>query len=247
MFFETKALICDVIREIYHETGGTVGHREMQVFLRKRGIMLSKATVHKYMNKEMHLQSVCRRKKPGYKKCHNNKIFPNLLEQNFSAEFKNRKWCTDFTYLYLTNGTVRYNCSIIDLYDRSIVASKNGRYITSELAVDTLKKALIATGCNADELILHSDQGSQFTSTVFTGFCEKAGITQSMSKAGCPYGNAPMERYFNTLKNELIYLYRFDTAGELDLAVSEFAYNRYNQVRPHSYNNYLTPFEKRFA
>ena len=136
--------------------------------------MLSKTTVHKYMNKEMHLQSVCRRKKPRYKKCHNNKIFPNLLEQNFSAAFKNRKWCTDFTYLYLTNGTVRYNCSIIDLYDRSIVASKNGRYITRELAVDTLKKALIATGCNADELILHSDQGSQFTSTVFTEISRKS-------------------------------------------------------------------------
>ena len=51
--------------------------------------------------------------------------------------------------------------------------------------------------------MLHSDQGSQYTSKEFTEFCEKLGITQSMSKAGYPYDNAPMERYFNTLKNDL--------------------------------------------
>ena len=66
-----------------------------------------------------------------------------------------------------------------------------------------------------------------------------------MSRASCPYDNAPMERYYNTLKTELIYQYRFETAAELDYAVSEFAYDWHNQVRPHTYNGYLTPFEKR--
>ena len=55
----------------------------------------------------------------------------------------------------------------------------------------------------------------------------------------------PTERYYNTLKIELIYQYRFETAAESEYAVSEFAYDRYNQVRPHTYNGYLTPFEKR--
>ncbi|WP_443028016.1 IS3 family transposase [Stomatobaculum longum] len=50
-------------------------------------------------------------------------------------------------------------------------------------------------------------------------------------------------RYYNILKNELIYQYRFETAAELDYAVSEFAYDECNQVRPHSYSEYLTPFE----
>ena len=66
-----------------------------------------------------------------------------------------------------------------------------------------------------------------------------------MSRAGCPYDNAPMERYYHTLKTELIYHYRFETAAEPNYAVSEVAYDCYNQVRPHSYNGYLTPFEKR--
>ncbi len=65
------------------------------------------------------------------------------------------------------------------------------------------------------KLLVHSDQGSQYTSKEFTEFCEELGITQSMSKAGYPYDNAPMERYFNTLKNDLIYQHYYRTEEEL--------------------------------
>lgn len=77
-------------------------------------------------------------------------------------------------------------------------------------------------------LIVHSDQGSQYTSKEFTEFCEEHGITQSMSKAEYPYDNAPMERYFNTLKNDLIYQHYYHTEEELYKAVEEFAYVQYN-------------------
>ena len=59
--------------------------------------------------------------------------------------------------------------------------------------------------------MIHSDQGSRYTSKEFTEYCEGLGITQSMSKAGYPYDNAPMERYFNTLKNDLIYQHYYHT------------------------------------
>ena len=246
-YHRRKNEICREIKGIYHETSGVIGHRGMQIFLARKGIFLSKTTLHKYMNKELHLQCVCRRRKPGYKKGHAHKIFPNLLNQNFYVTKPNQVWCTDFTYLYLANGSVRYNCSVIDLYDCSVLASKNGRWVTSDLAIQTVKKALHATKADTSNLILHSDQGSQFTSLDFILFCKDCGITQSMSRAGCPYDNAPMERYYNTLKTELIYQYTFHTVDALDYAVSEFAYNWYNQIRPHSYNGYLTPYERRFG
>lgn len=66
-----------------------------------------------------------------------------------------------------------------------------------------------------------------------------------MSKAGYPYDNAPMERYFNMLKNELIYLHDYPSKEALYASVEEFAYVWYNHVRPHSYNGYKTPFEAR--
>ena len=100
--------------------------------------------------------------------------------------------------------------------------------------------------CYLSNLLVHSDQGSHYTSKEFTEFCEKLGITQSMSKAGYPYDNAPMERYFNTLKNDLIYQHYYHTEDELYTAIEEFAYVQYNHVRPHSYNNYKTPYEARY-
>ena len=148
----------------------------------------------------------------------------------------------------MTDGSKRYNYTIIDLRDRSIVASITERDITADLAKRTLAKAINSQpGIDLSKLLVHSDQGSQYTSKEFTEFCEELGITQSMSKAGYPYDNTPMERYFNTLKNDLIYQHYYSTEEELYIAVEEFAYVQYNHVRPHFYNNYKTPYEARYG
>ena len=80
-----------------------------------------------------------------------------------------------------------------------MVASETGKWITSDLAIITLEKALQSQKKKTENLILHSDQGSQFTSIQFISYCQKHGITQSRSAAGCP-----MERYYNTFKAELV-------------------------------------------
>ena len=219
----------------------------MAVYLARRGYTYSPATIHKYMNTEMGLRSVVRRKKPEYVHSKPHRIFGNKLLEDFTAEKPNQKWCTDFTYLFLKNHDVRYNCTITDLYDRSVVASITDRHITSDLAIRTLQKALDLQPVINDGLILHSDQGTQYTSKAFTEFCESVKVTQSMSKAGYPYDNAPMERYFNTLKNECTNLYEFATEDALYQKVEEFAYVDYNHVRPHSFNGYRTPYETRMA
>ena len=90
----------------------------------------------------MGLHSIVRPKKPGVKSGKPHKVFENKLDQDFHADKPNQKWCTDFTYLFLKNGDVRYNCAIIDLHDRSVVASITDRHITSDLAERTLQKAL---------------------------------------------------------------------------------------------------------
>ena len=69
-------------------------------------------------------------------------IFENKLKQDFTAEKPNQKWRTDFTYLFLKSNNARYNCTIIDLYDRSVVASITDRHITSGLVIQTLQKEL---------------------------------------------------------------------------------------------------------
>mgnify|MGYP001685746682 CR=1 FL=1 len=103
---------------------------------------MSKTTVHKYMNRELQLHSIYRRRRPAYHRGLAHKIFPNLLKRDFSPEQSNRAWCTDFTYMTLTNGTMRYHCSMIDLYDRSVVASENSSFITSFLVVRAVRMTM---------------------------------------------------------------------------------------------------------
>lgn len=224
---------------IYHENSGRPGHRMIMDLLHIMKCKISKTTIHKYMNRELKLHSIVFRKRPGYTKGHAHAIFPNLLKRNFKAEKSNTIFCTDFTYIKMADGTMRYNCSIIDLFNRGIVASLNGKEMSAELAVKTLKKAI--RNKRQNELIIHSDQGSQFTSKEFTDFCKRMNITQSMNKAGCPYDNAVMERYFNTLKNELIYHHSLRTDEELESKIYDFTFLWYNRKRPHSYNGGVPP------
>jgi transposase InsO family protein len=234
----------DKIKEIYHANDGVPGYRMMTYELNKFKIILSPNTVYAYM-KEMGLKSITRQKYV-YKKGEAHKVFADLLNRNFTALKPNEKWCTDFTYLQLSDGSKRYNCTILDLFDRSVVASVTSDRIDAKLAIKTLKTAM-SHAKGAKGIILHSDQGCQYTSKVFTKFCEQNGIIQSMSRAGCPYDNAPMERFYNTLKNEFYYLYTFNSDYVLNKCINEYIFTRYNYSRPHSYNGGLSPMQKRFA
>lgn len=198
-YHKRLAHIFELIKYVYYNNNCVIGYRAMRIFIKRYGYEVSNTTMHKYMNKELNLCAVIMHSKPGYKTGKKNKIFDNLLNQNFTVDRKNKVWCTDFTYMRQPNGKFRYNCSIIDLYDRSAVASLNSDYINTDLAINTLKTALKKE--NYSKVILHSDQGVQFTSLDFVNFCKANNITQSMSKAGCPYDNAPMERFYNTFKS----------------------------------------------
>ncbi|MBF8983005.1 DDE-type integrase/transposase/recombinase [Lutibacter sp. B2] len=81
------------------------------------------------------------KKKSAYLKGTEHKVFPNLLNRKFTVQAPNSVWCTDFTYMNLSNGSKRYNCTILDIYDRSVIATLNGKEITSNLAIRTLKLA----------------------------------------------------------------------------------------------------------
>lgn len=242
-YHKRLAHIFELIKYVYYNNNCVIGYRAMRIFIKRYGYEVSNTTMHKYMNKELNLCAVIMHSKPGYKTGKKNKIFDNLLNQNFTVDRKNKVWCTDFTYMRQPNGKFRYDCSIIDLYDRSAVASLNSDYINTDLAINTLKTALKKE--NYSKVILHSDQGVQFTSLDFVNFCKANNITQSMSKAGCHYDNAPMERFYNTFKSNFYNVSSFPNVEMMDELTMKYI-NWYNYVRPHSYNNYLTPMEARY-
>lgn len=163
--------IYEEIKYIYSNNNRIIGHRVRKIFLSRKGIHLSKTTMHQYRNRDLSLYAVVMRKKPAYVKGVKNKIFSNLLHQNFHIEERNKVWCTDFTYIRLANGSMHYNCTIIDFYDRCVIACVNSKHINTELAKETLSKAIAAEKPKKN-VILHSDQGCQFTSWAFVDYCK---------------------------------------------------------------------------
>lgn len=221
-----------------------MGYRMIKLSLEKQGTNLSLLTVHKYM-KALNLKSISFRKRPNYVKGTSHKVFKNLLNRDFTAPKKNLKWCTDFTYIHSSNGKMMYNCCILDLHDRSVMASRSSTNITADLAIETLTEA-IQTHKPTAGLMLHSDQGSQYTSKAFTTFCKSNKIQQSMSKAGCPYDNAPMESFYGKLKSEHLNHYNIKNIENLNELTNDYIFRYYHHKRPHSSLGGLTPFEKRY-
>ena len=180
---------------------------------------------------------------PGYR------LMAALLKskgiRQFTVDYPDKFRCTDFTYIPLSDSRMRYNCTILHLYDRSVIASVNSKNITAVLAIETLSKAITQhPWVLKNGVILHSDQ---YTSKEFTDYCSAHNVTQSMSRAGCPYDNAPMESYFNTLKSELVYHHSYSSDNKLFSDIDDYVLLWYNSVRPHSFNNGLTPWQKRLA
>lgn len=114
---------------------GLEGYQRVAAYLARKGFQYNFTTIHKYMNAELRLWSIVR---TGYKHGTAHKVYDNMLQQDVTTDKPNRKWCTDFTYLFLRNEEVHYNCTSLDLFDRSVVASIADRNITSTLAVRTL-------------------------------------------------------------------------------------------------------------
>ena len=130
-------------------------------------------------------------------------IKPNLLKRNFTTDAPNKVWDTDVTYL-IFKGTRAYLSTIIDLYDRHVVAYKISRHNDNKLVIDTLNEA-IAKEKDVHELILHSDQGFQYTSNEYKAICESNGITISMARKGTPIDDSPIESWHSLLKKETLY------------------------------------------
>ena len=138
----------------------------------------------------------------AYKRIENN-VKPNLLRRNFNASSPNKIWVTDITYLIFGNKRA-YLSTILDLYERKIVAYQISKRNDIKLVIDTLNQAIAKTK-DVSNLIIHSDQGFQYTSFEYKAVCESNGILISMSRKGTPIDDSPMESFHSILKKETLY------------------------------------------
>ena len=166
----------------------------------------------------------------------------NRLNQQFNPDRPNCVWVCDITYVK-TGAGFSYLCVILDLFARKVISFRVSNHMTVSLVIDTLKDAL-QKRMPASNLLFHSDHGSQFTSKEFRTFLDSSGITQSFSKPGHPWDNAVMECFFKYLKHEELNRRSFSHISELKLAVFQYIEGFYNEIRPHSANNMLSPNQK---
>ena len=130
-------------------------------------------------------------------------VKPNLVKRNFNTVSPNSVWVTDITYLSFENKRA-YLSTILDLYDRTIVAYQISKRNDIKLVVDTLNQAIAKTK-DVSNLIIHSDQGFQYTSFEYKALYESNGIQISMSRKGTPIDDSPIESFHSILKKETLY------------------------------------------
>lgn len=144
----------------------------------------------------------------------------NLLKRNFFAEAINQKWSTDITYL-IYKGKRMYLSSIMDLNTRDIIAYKISKQMDNKLVIDTLNEA-IHKQKDVSGVILHSDQGFQYTSNEYKAICEANGIIISMSPKGSPVDNSPIESFHSNLKRETLHSYNITSLNQYVNLVKEW-------------------------
>lgn len=157
----------------------------------------------------------------------------------------NQVWSTDITYIHTQAQGWVYLSTIMDRYSKKIIAWDISQRMTTELVTRTMERALQIRG-NFNTLILHSDQGSQYTSQEYNQLLESYHVKHSYSRKGYPYHNASLESWHGHLKREWIYHRSIKDLTQAKHEVFWYIESFYNQNRIHQGLNYLTPneFEK---
>lgn len=228
------------IKQLFSESRCSAGSRSLMVMMRTQGHKIGRYRIRRLMK-----ESGLRCKQPGahtYKTATAERTeVPNTLNRQFSPSQPNQVWCGDITYIWAGSRWC-YLATVIDLYSRRIIGWAMSFKPDSQLAARALDMAYEQRG-KPQGLLFHSDQGCQYSSRLFRQRLWQYRITQSMSRRGNCWDNAPMERVFRSLKSEWVPENGYSSLSEATKDISSYLMGYYNQRRPHSYNQGLTPAE----
>ena len=174
----------------------------------------------------------------------------DLVERDFTADTPNTRWVADITSVSTWSGFV-YVAFVMDLFSRMIVGWRVDTTLRTDIALDALEHALWERkrkNRNIDQLIHHSDKGSQYVSIAYTERLREAGIEASVGSTGDSYDNAAAEALNKLYKKEMVWREGPWTGRDaVEFATMEWVH-WYNHTRPHSYCNDLAPaqFEEHY-
>lgn len=232
------------IKSLCQENKYRYGHRKITKLLKKNyNIKLHRNTVQRIMQK-LNLQCRVKPKRRWKSQGETVIIAPNLLERDFTASKPNEKWVTDITYIQYGTSTL-YLSTILDLYNNEIVAYKLYDHQQTPLVIDTLKDALELRG-NPNGVIIHSDQGSVYTSYAYQHLVKEMNLVSSMSRRGNCWDNAVIESFHSNIKSEEFQYVKYNSLSlqEVRSRVDIFM-KHYNEERIQEKLGYQSPLEFR--
>jgi putative transposase len=234
------AWLTDVVREIHGASRQTYGsvrvHAELTL---GRGIIVGRHQVALVMRRAGLRGVMGRRKRPRIERP--DAIALDLVDRSFARTERNQLWVTDITEHPTREGRL-YCCVVLDVFSRRVVGWSIDTSPTAALVTNALGMAIGSRNPHSGTLI-HSDQGTQFTSWAFTHRAKASGLVPSMGSIGDCYDNAIIEAFWSRMQVELLDRQRWLTRVELANAIFEYLEIFHNRQRRHSALEMLTPIE----
>jgi len=234
-----------LIKQLWLESGCVYGYRKVYKDLRELGETCGPNRVARLM-KQAGLKAQVGYNKPRYKGGKVCALADNHLNQDFDVRQPNLAWVTDITYIRTYEGWL-FLAVVIDLFSRQVV----GWSMQPKMQVDLVLNALLMAVWRRkpkQQVVVHSDQGTQYTSSDWQNFLKAHNLVCSMSRRGNCYDNAVAESFFQLLKRERIKRKTYKDREEARQDIFNYIEMFYNPVRRHGYNDDLSPmeFERRY-
>ena len=208
-----------MMRDMLRREGWSCGRRHVATLLRRMGI------------EALYRKPSTSRRVPGHR------VYPYLL-RGLAVTRSNQVWAMDITYIPMAKGFV-FLAAVVDWYSRRVLAWRVSNTMDVSFCTEAVEEALERHGTPE---IFNTDQGSQFTSEVFTGLLKDNGIAISMDGTGSWKDNVFVERLWRSVKYEEVYLKAYDSVLEARAALGRY-FRFYNGWRPHSSLGRITPDE----
>jgi Transposase and inactivated derivatives len=232
-----------LIGECQHKKHHTYGYRRVHIWLERRGIHHDPKTVLRVMNKYGLLSEIRRRKKYRIMSQQLHR-YENILNRDFTADHPNQKIVTDITQFRYQNINYHFVC-YLDLFNNEILEWNVSETEKMDLILPPLRRLLKRKKMSIDTpLLMHSDQGSQYSSAGYVNLLKQYNVIQSMSRAGTPHDNAVIESVFGWFKDFLRHEY-LKKSTENIISVLTKAIYEFNTFRPSHKLNYISPVQYR--
>ncbi|WP_338533889.1 IS3 family transposase [Leclercia adecarboxylata] len=228
------------IKQFWLESGCVYGYRKIHLDLRDSGQQCGVNRVWRLM-KRVGIKAQVGYRSPRARKGEASIVSPNRLQRQFNPDAPDKRWVTDITYIRTREGWL-YLAVVVDLFSRKIIGWSMQSRMTKDIVLNALLMAVWRRNPQK-QVLVHSDQGSQYTSHEWQSFLKSHGLEGSMSRRGNCHDNAVAESFFQLLKRERIKKKSYGTREEARSDIFDYIEMFYNSKRRHGSSDQMSPTE----